>query len=60
MSLEQGQVVALLVRATVTLPLVAAAFGSYLYLEQRNKGIREQRNKVRRGTEERMPGAGES
>lgn len=37
-TLEQGGVVALLVRATVTLPLVLAAFACYLYL---NGGLRQ-------------------
>jgi uncharacterized membrane protein YbhN (UPF0104 family) len=35
LTLEQGGVVALLVRATVTLPLVALAFLSYVYLQRR-------------------------
>jgi len=34
MTLEQGGIVALLVRAIVTLPLVLAAFASYLYLQR--------------------------
>jgi uncharacterized protein (TIRG00374 family) len=33
-TLEEGGVVALLVRGIVTLPLVVAAFGSYLYLQR--------------------------
>jgi uncharacterized membrane protein YbhN (UPF0104 family) len=34
LTLEQGAAVAVLVRATVTLPLVLAAFACYLYLHQ--------------------------
>lgn len=41
-TIEQGSAVALLVRAAVTLPLVAAAFACYLYL-QRSAGRAEMR-----------------
>ena len=38
MTLEQGGIVALLVRAAVTLPLVLAAFACYVYLQRAQAG----------------------